>query len=411
MSDLLTPIIRAVRKQMGPAIPAVCSAQPDVIAAGLRLARHAAMPALIEATSNQVNQFGGYSGMTPGDFAAFLRDVAAEHDLGDVPVILGGSHLGPQAWRAMPAEAAMAHAELMVADYVRAGFTKIHLDCFPGCQDEAPRLDDDLAAARAARLVRVAEAHAPDPEALCYVIGTSLRGTEETTPQPPDEAARMLAAHEAAFAEAGAASAWKRLRGLVAQPGLGFGATQIDRFDMSQPDLLSPVLDGNERLGFEAHGTDYQPAPVYPDLTRRNFAIFKVGPALSFAWREALYALSHIREWMDGSPHISQGMEDLMLERPELWQSHYHGPARTQRLLRHFSYADRIRYYWPQARAQVQELCDSLDATGVPQPLLLQYLPPETLARAARLDLPPARAILQAHVEETLIAYYPEETC
>ncbi|MFG6081893.1 class II D-tagatose-bisphosphate aldolase, non-catalytic subunit [Paracoccus litorisediminis] len=417
MSDLLTPIIRAMRKGIGPAIPSVCSAHPDVIAAGLRQAREHNMPALIEATSNQVNQFGGYTGMTPADFITFVRDIATSHGLGDVPVILGGDHLGPQAWRNLSSDAAMSHAEVMIAAYVRAGFTKIHLDCSEGCQGEPAQVGDALAAARAARLAAVAEAAAPDPEALTYIVGTEVpppggarHDDEGILPTPPGNARATLAAHEEAFAAAGASAAWARVRGLVVQPGLEFAPASIHRFDLSQADALSPVLGANDVLCFEAHSTDYQSPEVYADLTRRNFGILKVGPALTFAWREALYALSHVRAWIDGSPHISERMETLMLEQPKYWQGHYHGEGDSLRLMRHFGYADRIRYYWPRAEAEVQGLCAALDGP-LPAPLLLQYLPTATLERASRLDLPPARAILQAHVEQTLAAYYPEETC
>lgn len=418
MSDLLTPIIRAVRKQMGPAIPSVCSAHPDVIAAALRRARAHGLPALIEATSNQVNQFGGYTGMTPADFVRFVHDIAADHGLDRVPLILGGDHLGPHVWRALPAEAAMDHARKMVADFVRAGFTKIHLDCSVGCLDEPARLGDAAAAARAAELARVAEAHAPRVSELSYVVGTevplpggALHDDMPPQPTPPERAAATLAAHRDAFEAAGAGPAWRRVRALVVQPGLEYGPGRVHVLDTRQPDLLSPVLEGNERLCFEAHCVDFQPSGIAADLTRRNFGILKVGAALTFAWREALYALSHMQVWQQGGPHVCERIEEMMLARPEHWQDHYRGPAATQRLLRHFGYADRIRYYWPQARAEVQALCDGLDATGVPPPLLLQYLPPDTLARAARLDLPPARAILQAHVEARLDDYYPEDTC
>lgn len=416
MSDLLTPIIRAMRKGQGRAIPSVCSAHPDVIAAGLRLARDHDMPALIEATSNQVNQFGGYTGMTPADFTGFVREIAAEHGLADVPVILGGDHLGPQAWRAMPAAEAMARAETMIADYVRAGFTKIHLDCSEGCAGEPAQVGDGLAAARAARLAAVAEAAAPDPEALTYIVGTEVpppggarHDDEGITPTPPENVAATLTAHRDAFAAAGADAAWQRVRGLVVQPGLEFAPAVVHRFDMARPDLLSPVLGGNDRLCFEAHSTDYQRPEVYRDLTARNFGILKVGPALTFAWREALYALSHLLGWLDGRAHVSARMEQIMCEDPGHWRGHYHGDAGALHLLRHFGYADRIRYYWPRVQPEVAAICAAIDAADIPQPLLSQYFPEATIAQAGRLGLSPSRGLLQAHVEQCLLAYYPEK--
>ena len=52
------------------------------------------------------------------------------------------------------ANSAMAMARVMVADYVSAGFTKIHLDCSEGCAGEPAQVGDAIAAARAAVAIR-----------------------------------------------------------------------------------------------------------------------------------------------------------------------------------------------------------------------------------------------------------------
>ncbi len=118
-------------------VTSVCSAHPLVIEATLRhaLARGQEF-ALIEATSNQVNQDGGYTGMVPADFRDFVHRIAAQVGFPIARLVLGGDHLGPNAWTRLPAAEAMAKAEVMVADYVRAGFRKIHLDCSMSCADD-----------------------------------------------------------------------------------------------------------------------------------------------------------------------------------------------------------------------------------------------------------------------------------
>ncbi|WP_410959035.1 class II D-tagatose-bisphosphate aldolase non-catalytic subunit, partial [Salmonella sp. 5800] len=74
--------------------------------------------------------------------------------------ILGGDHLGPNAWRSFPAEEAMQRAEALIDAYVCAGFTKIHLDTSMACGGDPERLSDSVVAQRAARLCAVAEAAA-----------------------------------------------------------------------------------------------------------------------------------------------------------------------------------------------------------------------------------------------------------
>ncbi len=405
--------IIAANRSGGPALPSVCSAHEDVLEASLRLAETLDRPLLVEATSNQVNQFGGYTGMQAADFTAFVHAICDRAGVSRDRVLFGGDHLGPQAWKAEPAADAMAKARDMMRAYVEAGFTKIHLDCSEGCAGEPAQLGDEIVAARAAELAEICELAAPEPEALRYIIGTEVpppggaRSDEHgIVSTPPARALATLETHRAAFAERGLDGAWSRIRGLVLQPGLEFAPAHIDRFDTARPDDLSPVLEGQGLLCFEAHSTDYQRDEVYPDLARRHFALLKVGPALTFAWREALYGLSHIHGWMTGAAHISEEMERLMLADPGYWQGHLHGDADQQRRLRHFGYSDRIRYYWPQAQGAVAAMLEALEGLDPPAPLLAQYLPPDTREIAATLPLPWPRAMLLASVQLMLLPYF-----
>ncbi len=412
---LLDTLIQANRTKNGPALPSVCSAHPDVITASMLLAVELNRPLLIEATSNQVNHHGGYTGMSPQDFITNLRQRADALGLAQDMLIFGGDHLGPQAWKSQDVDSAMAEAEKMIAAYVRAGFTKIHLDCSEGCAGEPAALSDGPAAERAARLAQIAEDAAPNPSALRYIVGTEVpppggarHDGETIAPTPPDRATATLAAHKDAFSALGLDTAFEKVRGLVVQPGLEFAPAHIDHFPMDGPDDLSPVLNTWPDMCFEAHSTDYQHDTVYPELARRNFAILKVGPALTFAWREALYGLSHAAIWCNGGDHISALMEQIMLESPGYWQGHYHGDVEHQHVMRHFGYADRIRYYWtdPRAATAVDELKTQIETIEIPMPVLQQYLPEKTLERAATLDLPWASAILVAHVQEALLPYF-----
>ncbi|NBN65449.1 class II D-tagatose-bisphosphate aldolase non-catalytic subunit [Pannonibacter tanglangensis] len=414
--DKLTSFLRANRAGSGKAMPSVCSAHEHVLMAALMMAQSHQQTILIEATSNQVNQFGGYTGMEPIDFANYIERVAkavgADMDL----VILGGDHLGPQVWRSEPADVAMRHAADMIRDYVNAGFRKIHLDCSEGCAGEPAQVGDALAAARAAQLAKVCEETAPGQ--VLYVIGTEVpppggaRADEHgITPTSPERARATLEAHRQAFAALGLDAAFARVRGLVVQPGLEFGPAHVDHFDRMQPDLLSAALDGYPDLCFEAHSTDYQRKDVYPDLARRHFGILKVGPALTFAWREALYGLSHVDSWLHGKPHISLTMEKLMLANPKPWQGHYP----DDRALRHFGYADRIRYYWndPRARKAINAMLTRLAGTSIPEPLLHAYIPKFTASLAGimtRRGIPLSKAILLASVKLALEPYMEDRT-
>ena len=332
-------------------ITSVCSAHPLVIEAALLAAAAAGEPALIEATCNQVNHEGGYTGLTPAAFRDAVLAIAGRAGLPRERLILGGDHLGPNPWKQLPAEAALERAAAMVSAYVEAGFEKIHLDTSMGCAGEAPGLPDALTAGRAARLAAVAEA-----------------------------AAATLRVHREAFAAAGAEAAFGRVIALVVQPGVEFGNANVVVYRPEQARSLSAALAGMPGLVFEAHSTDYQPPAALAALVRDGFAILKVGPALTFALREALYDLDQIATALDPAwrtQSLAGVMEQVMRADPAHWLSHYPGTPEQQYVLRHYSYSDRIRYYWtvPEAKQGVERLLARLQGARIPETLISQFLP------------------------------------
>ena len=366
-------------------ITSVCSAQPLELEAALRRGFAADVPVLIEASCNQVNQEGGYTGMTPRDFRTFVKGIARQVGVPLDRLILGGDHLGPNPWKSLPAEEAMLRAEAMVAAYVDAGFRKIHLDCSMGCAGEPAALDDETTATRAARLAGVAEQQAEQGGAsLVYIVGTEVpspggatHAIAELEVTSPGAVRNTLEVHRQAFADAGVDAALDRVIGIVVQPGVEFGNANVALYHPEKATAVSASLTEMPGLVFEAHSTDYQRAGDLRALVGDGFAILKVGPGLTFALREALYALDAIAAELDGAPRaLEPAMEQLMLGQPKHWASHYPGSPDEQRLQRHFSYSDRIRYYWPdpQAQAAVDRLMGRLAGHLIPETLISQYL-------------------------------------
>jgi D-tagatose-1,6-bisphosphate aldolase subunit GatZ/KbaZ len=418
MSDVLKQIISRNRSGEICAIPSVCSAHPDVLRASLMLAETLHQPVVIEATSNQVNQDGGYTGMTPADFIGFVLGIADAAGVARGRIIFGGDHLGPQAWRKQPAAFAMAKARVMVADYVRAGFGKIHLDCSEGCAGEPAQLGDAVAAARAADLAGAALAAAQDPDALIFVIGTEVpppggaRADEhgDITPTTPASAAATLAAHVAAFQAAGLGHVLPQIGGLVVQPGVEFSPMQVHHLPMTRDPGLLAVLADWPGLCLEAHSTDYQHHEAFPRLAQLGFAFQKVGPALTFAYRQAVYALDALRQqagWAR-SESLCEVMERLMLAHPDHWRGHYRGESGDIRVERHFGLADRIRYYWPQKLAQdaVAQVLADLEGRSLPAPLLSAFFAPDLQVRAAEIGGALPEALILASIQTALRPYF-----
>jgi D-tagatose 6-phosphate 4-epimerase len=367
-------------------VTSVCTAHPIVIETALSLARRAERRVLIEATCNQVNQEGGYTGMTPADFSKFVEGIAMRVGLDPSRVILGGDHLGPNPWKYLPADEAMQRAKTMIDGYVRAGFTKLHLDTSMGCAGEPAALADEITAERAAALAKVAEAAAGNGPSPIYIIGTEVPvpggaqhalDTLEVT--KPEAALRTVEVHEKAFRNAGLEAAFVRAIGAVVQPGVEFASTDVVSYKSEKAGDLANSLASLPGFVFEAHSTDYQPAASLEALVRDGFAILKVGPWLTFALREALYGLDCISRILDPvstGDSLPDAMEALMLNEPDNWRKYYHGDADELRLQRHFSFSDRIRYYWPhpEAKAAVDRLFAKLGDKPIPEPLISQYL-------------------------------------
>ncbi|WP_322506709.1 class II D-tagatose-bisphosphate aldolase, non-catalytic subunit, partial [Anaerolinea sp.] len=367
----LLEMVAAQKQGMARGIPSICSAHPAVLSAACHLARRNGAPLLIETTCNQVNHEGGYSSMTPADFVRFLGEILEQEGIPPQQVILGGDHLGPYPWRKEPAETAMANALEMVRAYVQAGYTKIHLDASMPCADDNPGrpLPLERIARRAAQLCAAAEAAAGAVQPV-YVIGSEVpppggaqsqeAGLHITTPQ---EAQTALDAFREAFAQAGLSHVWERVIALVVQPGVEFGVDSVHAYQREAARPLKTFIEGVPGMVYEAHSTDYQTRASLRALVEDHFAILKVGPALTFAYREAVFALEHIeRETLSGKgvplSRLSEVLDKVMRDDPRHWQGYFAGTPAEQALARRYSFSDRIRYYWhlPAAQEAVRRL-------------------------------------------------------
>lgn len=411
-------LIAAHRRGENVGLYSVCCSNAQVLLAAMEVARRYDTPLLIEATSNQVDQFGGYTGMNPVQFRDYVLQLAQTQRFPAERLILGGDHLGPNAWQKRPCDEAMAHARDLIAAYVAAGFHKIHLDCSMSCADDPTPLPDEIVAARSADLARIAERTAreaglPPP---VYVIGTevpvpggeaSLAGGLAVT--SPEAAARTLQVHREAFSAPDLSSAWERVIAMVVQPGVDFDHSDVHHYDPKAAAALSDFIETQPRIVFEAHSTDYQTEASLHALVRDHFAILKVGPAATFAYREALFALAAIeRELLPEAERsrLVETLERCMVERPQHWQNHYQGDAQQLRLLRRYALSDRCRYYWgePEVDAAVRRLIGNLQRHPPPAILLSQFMP-EQLAVVADGRPADPLALIRHRIEGRLAEY------
>ncbi len=400
-------------------VVSVCSAQPDVIIAAAQQADKYGDLLLIESTSNQVDQFGGYTGMKPADFVAYVKGLLASNNLSSDNLVLGGDHLGPNAWQDIDAETAMNNADELIRCYVSAGYQKIHLDCSMSCADDPVPLTDDIVAKRAARLCKIAEDTAKatnQPHDIVYIIGTEVPvpgGAQEdldvVTPTTPEAARTTYEVHQRIFAEHGLADVWSRIVGLVVQPAVEFDHHSVVDYMPENAKQLSDLANEFPNATFEAHSTDYQCPEAFKYLVRDHFAILKVGPALTFALREAYFALDRIAADLQlGIPSMQETLEKVMLEKPKYWKKYYLGNEDEQRIARAYSLSDRCRYYWPdeQLQAVAKQMREAFAGRAIPLGLLKQYLPAEYDAVREGELTTDFDSLVRYHIALALTPYY-----
>ena len=226
----------------------------------------------------------------------------------------------------------------------------------------------------------------------------------------PRAALTTVAAHRAAFAERGLEDAWDRVIGLVVQPGVEFDHDRVIEYQPEKAHHLSRCLTDVPNLVFEAHSTDYQSGEALRALVRDHFAILKVGPAVTFALREAVWALDCMeREWHgeSRSANVRATLLEAMRADPRHWRKYYQGSGHALDLQLQYSLSDRIRYYWPDHTvvAALERLRAAFESGSPPLALLSQYLPAAHAAvRAGALPMRMTELVVH-HIRQVLSHY------
>jgi D-tagatose-1,6-bisphosphate aldolase subunit GatZ/KbaZ len=184
--------------------------------------------------------------------------------------------------------------------------------------------------------------------------------------------------HRSAFGAQGLSEAWARVIAVVVQPGLEFDAGRVYAYDRGQAAALIAARHDHPDLYFEGHSTDFQPDAALAALVEDGVCILKVGPALTFFLREALFGLDAIAGEL-GLRHgagVADTIEWAMRDDPAYWEGYYLRDSSLAFSLK-YAYSDRIRYYWgrPEVSVALDRLFDSLRGREIPPQLVSQYLP------------------------------------
>ena len=295
----------------------------------------------------------------------------------------------------------MDKAKELVRLFTLAGYTKIHLDTSMRLGSDSPSEDlkDETIARRGVELYKVSlEAYeellkenpkAPMPS---YIIGSEVPipgGTQEAEDSievtKPDALIHTLEAYKKEFERQGVKEGFANVVAVVVQPGVEFGDNEVHVYDRNKAKDLCLVCE-NTPVMFEGHSTDYQPKKALKEMVEDGVGILKVGPQLTFAFREAIFALSSIEEALLDKDGLIAGrkpakfpeiLEELMLNNPADWEKHYHGSEYKKKIERKYSLSDRCRYYMSDKRIEeaIKILYENIDSADIQLGLLHQFMP------------------------------------
>lgn len=371
----------------------VCTANPLVLRAAMLHAREHNYVVVIEATANQVNQFGGYTGMQPQDYADLIESLRVETGLPKNQIILGGDHLGPLTWQNLSEKEAMENSKVLVTAFTKAGFTKIHLDTSMRVADDDPDapLDVQVCARRGAVLANCvhaayAELKKQNPDAVRPVLvigsevpipGGSQEHEDSIAPTAPEEFSRQYRVFREEFEKAEAP--FEDVVAFVVQPGVEFGDDFAFQYNHENAAQLCSEVKNYAPLVFEGHSTDYQTTESLSQMVTDSIRILKVGPALTFGLREALFLLEHCEEVIIPEQERRSGVKAAILAEMDAddkyWKKYYQGTEEEIAYKKLYSYSDRCRYYLPAdsiAKA-IEQLLQNTE--HVPHALICQYFP------------------------------------
>ena len=436
MGNIMLDVLKAQKSGNAVGIYSACTGNALVLEACMRHAAATGTPLLIEATANQVDQYGGYTGMKPADFMAMIKSLSEKTSLPMERIVLGGDHLGPLTFSGYEEEKAMAESAELIRQYVLAGFTKIHIDTSMKVASDDPqtRLPDEVIARRGAFLAQVAEEafaqlQKENPAAVhpVYIVGSEVPipgGSQDAVDTGvqvtrPEDFRATVAAFEKAFADRGLSEAWKQVIAVVVQPGVEEKDAGCTEYDRAKAARLMEAIKEYPALMFEGHSTDYQTKHHLRELVEDGVGILKVGPGLTLALREGIFALAYAEKEMlffapEKQSHFIEVLDEAMKKDPKHYQKHYHGTPEEIALKRKFSFSDRCRYYLPvpEVDAALQKLFDNF-AGGVPLNLLSQFMPIQyTKVREGALENDPRLLVMDRvvnTVDEYLFGTHQEE--
>ena len=173
--------------------------------------------------------------------------------------------------------------------------------------------------------------------------------------------------------------AFDQVAAFVVQPGVEFGDDFVCQYNRENAACLTSALKDVRPLVFEGHSTDYQTEESLTRMVEDGIRILKVGPALTFGLREALFLAEEVEKTIIADDSMRSHFKEVLLKEMNTsdiyWKKYYTGSDEEIEYEKFYSYSDRCRYYFP--AEPIREASDRLLAnlSKIPVALISQYFP------------------------------------
>ena len=328
-------------------LPSFCTSNFDVLKVLMIFSKYHQLPTLIESTSNQVNQFGGYTGLKPLQFKQKVDKLCKSVKLPSKLLIIGGDHLGPLPWKNVNKKSAMKNAKILVKKCLNAKYKKIHIDTAIVCRDEK-NIDRNIIVNRCEEILKSLTKN--DLKNVFIVVGTEVPfagGGDHLKPviTKLESIKKEYLLYSKIFKQKKILK--KKPFALVIDPGIGFNnlaITTTNLFGFRKKNSFSK----KNNFYFEAHSSDYQSRTDLKRLVENNFKFLKVGPELTYIYSKSIFKMQSIEKliYTKKLSDIDSVLLSEMNINKKYWKSYYKGPKKKIDFLLFNSYLDRSRYYW-----------------------------------------------------------------
>ena len=319
-------------------LPSFCTSNFDVLRSVVIFAKLNNLPILIESTSNQVNQFGGYTSLKPHQFYKKINGIATKLNYRK-KLIIGADHLGPLPWKHMGKKKAIENSIKLFKNIVNTGYDKIHIDTgikIKGDQTLFKKMIYD----RCKIIYNSIDKN--KLRKVFFVFGTEvpIAGGSKIYKSKITSMASIILDFKF----------YKKIKNsfsLVVEPGLGFTNKKIYPLKMNFFQKKKNFSLKNN-FTYEAHSTDFQNLKSLKKLVNNNFKFLKVGPELTYYFMKAILKMEIIEKFVykKNVSNIKKIISKEMDRDKINWIKYYFGNKTDIEYLKFNSYLDRSRYYW-----------------------------------------------------------------